>query len=92
MKRIVLAVAALAAMAVAAPASAQVFVGADPGGVGVQIGPVGAGIGSRWMTVITIIGIGGIIMPMPTIAAWFARVRSLRTAMSFGERIASVTE
>jgi hypothetical protein len=48
MKRIVLAVAALAAMAVAAPASAQVFVGADPGGVGVQIGPVGAGIGPRW--------------------------------------------
>ncbi|MGH6665462.1 MAG: hypothetical protein ACREB2_11255 [Pseudolabrys sp.] len=48
MKRLLIAAATLAAMAVMAPASAQVFVGADPGGVGVQVGPVGAGIGPRW--------------------------------------------
>lgn len=29
----------------AAPASAQVYLGADPGGVGVQVGPVGVGVG-----------------------------------------------
>jgi hypothetical protein len=45
MKRILLAAATLAAMGVAAPANAQLYVGADPGGVGVQVGPVGAGIG-----------------------------------------------
>jgi len=46
MKRILMAAAALAiAGAVAVPASAQVWVGADPGGVGVQVGPVGAGVG-----------------------------------------------
>jgi len=29
----------------AAPASAQVYLGADPGGVGVQVGPLGVGVG-----------------------------------------------
>jgi len=50
MKRILLAasVLALAGAATLTPASAQVFLGADPGGVGVQVGPVGAGIGPRW--------------------------------------------
>ena len=33
---------------VAAPASAQVFIGADSGGAGVQVGPVGVGVGPRF--------------------------------------------
>jgi hypothetical protein len=40
--------AAAAAVALAAPASAQVYFGADPGGVGVQVGPLGAGVGPRY--------------------------------------------
>ncbi len=35
-------------LAVAAPASAQVFIGADAGGAGVQLGPVGVGVGPRF--------------------------------------------
>ena len=49
MKKLLLGVAAAGALFVAAPASAQVYMGADPGGVGVQIGPVGAGVGPRYM-------------------------------------------
>jgi hypothetical protein len=45
MKRILFAAAAVAAIGIAAPASAQVYVGADPGGVGVNVGPVGVGVG-----------------------------------------------
>ena len=40
--------AAAAAVTLAAPASAQVYFGADPGGVGVQIGPFDAGVGPRY--------------------------------------------
>ena len=46
MKRILIAAAALALIGAAAtPASAQVYLGADPGGVGVAVGPVGVGVG-----------------------------------------------
>lgn len=38
----------LAMAMVAVPASAQFYVGADPGGVGVQVGPFGAGVGPRY--------------------------------------------
>jgi len=50
MKRILFAASALAIAGAAAltPASAQVYFGADRGGVGVQVGPVGAGIGPYW--------------------------------------------
>jgi len=34
-----------AALFVAAPASAQFYAGAGPGGAGVQVGPFGAGVG-----------------------------------------------
>lgn len=40
--------AAAAVVALAAPASAQVYFGADPGGVGVQVGPFDAGVGPRY--------------------------------------------
>ena len=49
MKKLLLGVAAAGTLFVAAPASAQVYFGADPGGVGVQVGPVGAGVGPRYM-------------------------------------------
>ena len=46
MKRVLFAIAALAiASASLTPANAQVWLGADPGGVGVQVGPIGAGVG-----------------------------------------------
>lgn len=45
MKRILFAAAALALAAAVTPASAQVYLGADPGGVGVQVGPLGVGVG-----------------------------------------------
>ena len=48
MKKLLFAAVAAATLGVAAPASAQLFVGADPGGVGVQVGPVGAGVGPRF--------------------------------------------
>ena len=50
MKRILLAASVLAIATAAAftPARAQVYLGADPGGVGVQVGPIGAGIGPNW--------------------------------------------
>jgi len=44
MKRILFAAVALAMLG-AAPAGAQVWAGADPGGVGVQVGPFAAGVG-----------------------------------------------
>ncbi len=49
MKKVLFGLAAAGALFVAAPASAQVYFGADPGGVGVQVGPVGAGVGPRYM-------------------------------------------
>lgn len=45
MKKLMFGVAAATLLAAAVPASAQVYVGADPGGVGVQVGPLGVGIG-----------------------------------------------
>ena len=48
MKKLLIGTAAAAALMIAAPASAQVYFGADPGGVGVQVGPFGAGIGTPY--------------------------------------------
>lgn len=46
MKRILVAAAAVAMLGAATvPASAQIWAGADPGGVGVQVGPFGVGVG-----------------------------------------------
>jgi len=46
MKRLLLNVAAATAtLAALTAADAQVYVGADPGGVGVQVGPLGVGVG-----------------------------------------------
>jgi hypothetical protein len=46
-KLLFVAVAAVA-LGVAAPASAQVFIGSDYGGAGVQVGPLGVGVGPRF--------------------------------------------
>ncbi len=46
MKKLLLVLAAAAILGLAGPASAQVY--ADPGGVGVQVGPFGAGVGPDW--------------------------------------------
>lgn len=50
MKRflIVTTIAAATTLAAAAPASAQFYAGAGPGGVGVQVGPFGAGVGPSY--------------------------------------------
>jgi len=48
MKKLLFVVAAIATLGLAAPASAQVFLGADSGGVGVQLGPIGVGVGPRF--------------------------------------------
>ena len=48
MNKLLFAAVAAVTLGAAAPASAQFFVGADPGGVGVQVGPVGAGVGPNW--------------------------------------------
>jgi hypothetical protein len=48
MKKLLLAATAAAALVAAVPASAQFYVGANPGGVGVQVGPIGAGVGPRY--------------------------------------------
>lgn len=48
MKKLLSVAAAAVALFVAAPADAQVYVGADPGGVGVQVGPFGVGVGPGW--------------------------------------------
>jgi len=45
MNKLLLAVVAAATFGLAAPASAQFYAGADPGGVGVQVGPFGVGVG-----------------------------------------------
>jgi hypothetical protein len=47
-KLLITAVAAAAIAATAAPASAQFYAGAGPSGVGVQVGPFGAGVGPRF--------------------------------------------
>jgi len=48
MKTLLFAAATAAALVVATPASAQFYAGADPGGVGVQVGPFGVGVGPRY--------------------------------------------
>jgi hypothetical protein len=48
MRRILFTTLAAAAVFAAAPASAQVYFGADPGGAGVQVGPFGFGVGPRY--------------------------------------------
>ena len=48
MNKLLFAAVAATTLGLAAPASAQFFVGADPGGVGVQVGPLGAGVGPRF--------------------------------------------
>ncbi len=48
MRKLLFVAAAVAALGVAAPASAQVFLGADDSGVGVELGPLGVGVGPRF--------------------------------------------
>jgi hypothetical protein len=48
MKKLLFGAAAAALLVAAVPASAQVFLGGDPGGVGVQVGPFGLGVGPRY--------------------------------------------
>jgi hypothetical protein len=49
MKRLLLAAAAaITLIAAAVPASAQFYAGVGPGGAGVQIGPLGAGVGPAY--------------------------------------------
>jgi hypothetical protein len=48
MRRILFATLAAAAVFTAAPASAQFYLGAGPGGAGVQVGPLGFGVGPRY--------------------------------------------
>jgi hypothetical protein len=48
MRKLLFAAAAVAALGVAAPASAQIFLGADQSGAGVQLGPLGVGVGPRF--------------------------------------------
>jgi hypothetical protein len=48
MKKLVFGLVASVLVIVAVPASAQVFIGADSGGAGVQLGPIGAGVGPRF--------------------------------------------
>ena len=48
MRNLLLATTMVVALVAATPASAQFYVGADPGGVGVQVGPLGAGVGPRY--------------------------------------------
>jgi hypothetical protein len=47
-RKIILATLAAAAVLAAVPASAQIYLGAGPGGAGVQVGPLGFGIGPRY--------------------------------------------
>ncbi len=48
MRKLVLAAAAAVSLVATVPASAQVYMGADPGGAGVQVGPFGVGVGPRY--------------------------------------------
>jgi hypothetical protein len=48
MKKVLFGLAVVGMLGIAAPAGAQVFLGADSGGVGVQLGPVGVGVGPRF--------------------------------------------
>ena len=48
MNKLVFGLIASVVLVIAAPATAQVFIGADSGGAGVQLGPVGVGVGPRF--------------------------------------------
>jgi hypothetical protein len=48
MRKFLVVAVAVAALGVAAPASGQVFLGADGSGAGVQLGPLGIGVGPRF--------------------------------------------
>jgi hypothetical protein len=48
MRKVALAATAAVSLVTAVPASAQVYLGADPGGAGVQVGPFGFGVGPRY--------------------------------------------
>jgi len=48
MRNLLMAAATGALLVAAVPASAQVYMGADPGGAGVQVGPFGFGVGPRY--------------------------------------------
>ena len=48
MKKLLFVVAAAATLGLAVPANAQVFFGGDAYGAGVQLGPVGVGVGPRF--------------------------------------------
>ena len=48
MRNLLMAAATGALLIAAVPASAQVYMGADPGGAGVQVGPFGFGVGPRY--------------------------------------------
>jgi hypothetical protein len=48
MRKLLFGLVAAATVALALPASAQVWVGADPYGAGVQVGPFGVGVGPRF--------------------------------------------
>jgi hypothetical protein len=48
MRKILFATLAAVAVFAAVPASAQLFLGADRGGAGVQVGPLGVGVGPRF--------------------------------------------
>ena len=48
MKKFLLGSVAAAALLIAAPASAQLYFGADPYGAGVQVGPLGFGVGAPY--------------------------------------------
>lgn len=48
MKKLLFAATAAVALMAAAPASAQVYFGADPSGAGVRVGPFGFGVGPSY--------------------------------------------
>src|SRR5262249_1180104 len=48
MRNLLMAAATGALLVAVVPASAQVYMGADPGGAGVQVGPFGFGVGPRY--------------------------------------------
>jgi hypothetical protein len=48
MRNLFLALTTVVALGASTPAPAQVYFGADPGGVGAQVGPFGFGVGPRY--------------------------------------------
>jgi hypothetical protein len=49
MKKLLIGAVAATALAIASvPASAEIYAGADEGGVGVRVGPFGVGVGPRY--------------------------------------------